>query len=111
GDVPGRERGGERLLIPGLEELDPAGQRLEGCPVGLFRGEREGAHGASMEGLRERQDAGTAGAARDPERRLVRLRARVREEHGGAGRSLSELEQRLGELDLRGGGEEVRDVP
>ena len=110
GDVPRGEGRLECGHVAGGQKLDPAGQRLEGGAVGLLVGEGERAHGAAVEALLEREDPGPAGAAGDLEGGLVGLGAGVREEHARALGRLRQLQQALGELDLGGGGEEVRDV-
>ena len=63
-----------------------------------------------MEGVLERKNPAASRAAGDLDSRLVGLGAGVREKHAGAGRGACEMQQLLGELDLRRGGEEVRDV-
>src|SRR5690606_32045843 len=110
----GHGRGRERLLERGdvveRDELDPARERLERLAVRGLRRQRERPHGPAVEAALEREDARASRAARHLERRLVGLRARVREEHARALGCLGEREQALGERDLRRGAEEVRDV-
>ena len=116
GDV-GPHGGGQRGLVPGGDELHPAGQRLEGLAVGGLVGQGQGAHGAPVEGVGQGEDARALRppvAPRDLEGPLVGLRAGVGQEDPGAGRvgaGEDESDELLGEGDLRRGGEEVRHVP
>ena len=102
--------------VAGGDELDAAGQRLEGLTVGGLVSQGQGAHGPAVEGILESQDPGTpatAVTARDLEGGLVGLGAGVGQEDSGVvGGTAGEGEpdELLGEADLGRGGEEVRDV-
>ena len=109
--------GAQCLDVSGGDELDPAGQGLEGLTVGGLVGQGQGTHGPAVEGILEGQDPGapaTAMAASDLEGGLVGLGTGVGQEDAGVVSGAvgeGEPDEFLGETDLGGGGEEVRDVP
>src|SRR5690606_3271077 len=78
--------------------------------VGLLVGQAHSAGGPTVEGTADGDDAGTAGAARELDRRLDGLGTAVAEEDARALWSLRDAQHRLGGLDLRLRGEEVADV-
>ena len=91
--------------------LDARQQRLEGLAQRGLAGERERAHRAAVERVREREDR-AAGPVRAGEldRRLDRLGARVAEVDAAAVARAGERRQALGELELRRRREVVGDV-
>ena len=94
--------------------LDAAGQRLERLAHVRLAGEGERAHGAAVEAVDEREHAGAGAArvvqARELERGLVRLGARVAEPGTAVVARAGEARDALGELERGLGREVVRDV-
>ena len=85
--------------------LHPARQRLERLAHVRLAGERERAHRAAVERVDEREHPGARAAgllqSGELERRLVRLGARVAEEHAALLAGAREADEPLGELELR----------
>ena len=115
GDI-GTESGPQSLDIPGGDELHAAGQRLEGAAIGLLVRQRQGAHGAPVEGVLQGEDprpARTAMETGDLEGGLVGLGAGVGEERFGDARTGGgerEAIKLLRQAHLGRRGEEVGDM-
>ncbi|SIJ87249.1 Uncharacterised protein [Mycobacteroides abscessus subsp. abscessus] len=107
------DRSGERVDVS-VGHMDDAGYAGgEGFAIGGLRCQRERTHRPAVEGTVDSDDdraspaTGTAGHLQGG---FVRLGTGVREEHCRTGRQVEDLVDLLGECDLRGRGEEVRDV-
>ena len=104
-----RDRCLERLDVVRPREREPRDERPEALPLPGLAGGGEGAVGAAVEASLERDDPRAPGRlARDLERRLVRLRARVAEERL---RTAETLGEEPGEAEHRLRPVEVRRVP
>jgi hypothetical protein len=106
------DRSRERVHVAVRHPGDVPGQRLERFAVRRLGGQRQGPHGPSVEGAVSSDHLAPAGPPGQLEGRLVRLGAGVGEEDPafdvGSGRD--EVDQALGQLDLRRCREEVRHV-